>query len=30
MLQEDFDQLMTDAKNLLLNRDAEPAGSPVD
>ena len=26
MLQEDFGQLMTDGKNLLLNREAEPAG----
>jgi multidrug efflux pump subunit AcrB len=30
MLQEDFGQLMTDAKNLLLNREAEPAGSTAD
>jgi multidrug efflux pump subunit AcrB len=30
MLQEDFGQLMSDAKNLLLNKEAEPAGSTAD
>jgi hypothetical protein len=30
MLQEDFGRLMVDAKNLLLNKDAEPASSGAD
>jgi hypothetical protein len=30
MLQEDFGELMTAGKNLLLNKDAEPVGSPAE